>query len=33
MAVTAATRENGKLAKAVLAEERQSYVRSQMGVQ
>ncbi|GEM_PF-1442300 len=32
MAVTAATRENGKLAKAVLAEERQSYVRSQMGV-
>lgn len=33
MAVSAATRENGKLAKAVLAEERQSYVRSQMGVQ
>jgi len=33
MAVSAATRENGRLAKAVLAEERAGVVRAQMGVQ
>ncbi len=33
MAVTAATRENGALAKAVLAEEMQGVVKAQMGVQ
>ena len=33
MAVTAATRENGMLAKTVLAEERQGVVKAQMGVQ